>query len=151
MGFDKASMKGWGKEVLIFGISGLIIAAYVVYRYQLSPNRNGSKLKEVQQLSSEAPIFPSFKDGGSNSNAGYGLANVTRYFYSTTDYDEVKAFYSTSLTQRGWHLAKEGAVGRTGRELTFTKEDMSIIIFYTGKDSDQGYDYAINYVWRDNR
>jgi hypothetical protein len=123
----------------------------VCYKWQVSRNRNNSKLVEVQQLPSEIPVFPAFKDGGSNYSSGFDLANVTRYFYSTADYGEVKNYYSAELSQRGWVLSKEESIGIAGKQLTFVKGDFSIVIFHTGKSPNQGYNYAIDYVWRANK
>lgn len=148
----KAMLKGWRKEVLIFTISGLLVFLFVYQMKQNSPNKDDSKLKEVQQLVSEIPDFPAFKSAGTtNYKSGYEVVDITKHFNSTADYNEVKDFYSKIFSQRGWTALGEEHVGRSSKQVTFQKGEFSVIVYHVDGDPNRGYNYAIDYVWRDNK
>jgi hypothetical protein len=150
--FNKPELRTYKKIALILAAFGLLGLLFVFNIRQGSLNLDNSKLREVQQLSSAIPIFPAFTESGTNYSSGYTLANITKYYNSNANYDEVKEFYSDMLAEKGWTLLRESSIGGNGgKELAYQKDDFSIIIFYAGMNSNSGYNYAVNFVWQDSR
>ncbi len=85
-------LKKFAKEIIIFGFFTLIVAAYFYHMKRASPNQNGVKLREVQQLAAQTPVFPVLTDQGSDSNSGLTSADFTKYFYSTATYADSQIF-----------------------------------------------------------
>lgn len=138
----------WKREAAIFAVCGLLIALYFFNLRQRSPNRDGAKLNEVQQLSYEAPVYPDFTEVGSNLKSSYTVVDLTKHYRSSANFDDVKKFYQSSLQRDGWTLIAAGVGGGTeSRELRFKKGQFTISIFHTRSSS--VYDYAIDFVWDD--
>lgn len=138
----------WKREVVIFGACGLLIGIYFFGLRQRSPNRDGAKLKEVQELSYTTPVYPDFAQVDSNLKSGYSVVDLTKYYRSSANFDDVKKFYQSSLQPDGWTRIIEGlSAGAEGRELKFKKGQFTISIFHAKSSS--SYDYAIDFVWND--
>jgi len=144
---EKTAMRKFAKEIIIFGSFTLIVAAYFFHMKRASPNQDGAKLSEVQRLATQTPVFPPLKDQGSTSNSGLTSADFTKYFYSTATYSDVKQFYSDVLKKDGWIESNDEDIGVNGKQVTFRREEFSIVIFYTGNQSATAYNYAIDFVW----
>jgi hypothetical protein len=141
-------LKSWKKEALIFAVCGLAVLLYVLHLRQSSPNLDDDKLREVQELSASLPVFPGFNQVATNSKSGYTSVDLTKYFYSNADYNDVKEFYFKILEKDGWVLSAEDTSEAKGRrELTFKKGQFSILIFHSNASS--VYNYAIDFVWSD--
>ena len=91
---------------------------------------NDEKLREVQQLVTDIPGFPDFKEVGSNTMADNSSILISKYYVSKAPYEDVKNFYFQFLTSHGWRIAEEKPLSVWGRDyggkkLTFIKENFS--------------------------
>ena len=124
---------------------------------QFSPNKNDGKLKEVEKLYTNLPIHRGFTETWSSSVSKSMLASVGKHYKSDARYEDVKHFYVTNLIPEGWQLTKEiplkdWSEDYGGRELTFTKEQYSIVIEYRGdKAISPDWNYAIDVGWHSTR
>ena len=123
---------------------------------QFSPNKHDAKLKEVENLWASLPIPAGFEETWRGSTSKSMLASVSRHYKSDARYDDVKSFYVTRLIPEGWHLSKEEALkdwlGGGGRQLTFTKEEYSVVIEYEGEKAiDPDWNYAIGVGWQSGK
>ena len=124
---------------------------------QFSPNKNDVKLKEVEQLYSNLPIYQGFRETWSGSVSKSMLASVGKHYKSDAGYQDVKDFYVTKLVPDGWQLTKDiplkdWSEDHGGRELTFTKQQYSVVIEYRGdKVTNPDWNYAINVGWQSTR
>jgi hypothetical protein len=103
-------------------------------------------LKELEQISSSVPTFPAFGSGTVQTSSAADKAGIHKYYRSSANFDEVKNFYFTQLSQRGWSLFDSDAKG----EITFRKGEFLIGIYYTGNNSkSSNWNYSVSFVWRD--
>lgn len=121
----------------------LIFVLFVYVAKEASPNRGDAKLKELQGLSSETPTYPSFQIVNKSYSSRYLDAGVYEYYRSTAKYDDVKGFYSGTLSQRGWSLDGEDKE----KKMTFRKGELRIVIEF-GNDTDQSWNYAVDFLWK---
>ena len=124
---------------------------------QFSPNKNDVKLKEVEKLYTNLPIYQGFRETWSGSVSKSMLASVGKHYKSDARYEDVKGFYVAKLIPEGWQLTKEiplkdWSEDRGGRQLTFRKEEYSVVIEYSGdKAVDPDWNYGIDVGWHSNR
>lgn len=138
----------WKREAIIFGVCSLLIGLYIFSLRQRSPNRDGAKLNEVQELCYKTPVYPDFIEVDANLKSGYTVVDLTKYYRSSANFDDVKKFYQSSLERDGWTPIIEGvSAGTESRELEFKKGQFTISIFHTKSSSI--YDYGIDFVWDD--
>ena len=135
----------------VFIVSAVSTVAY--FAKKQSPNKDDAKLYEIRQLYSALPIPPDFHEIGSSFQSKTELALVTKYFKSKTPYDEVKAFYLERLIPAGWKLARERRMtdwfrDYGGHELTFEKNQYSVVIEYAGQQADSEWDYGMGVKWK---
>ena len=112
------------------------------------------QLDRLRHMAAETPTFADFKEVRSYNNNKLNNALLSLCYESSANYDEVKNFYSTILTAKGWSSPEEktvyGSFGlkekKDSRELIFRKAEYSISIAYGPKDSSGCY-YAISYIW----
>ena len=136
--------------IFVISIVGLLYWGYVLNRWRLSPNRHGEKFTQVQQICSQVPIFPEFREIDSHDSSDYTEVDLTRYFRSANGYQEVKSFYSRAMSADGWILVEEKPYGRG--ELTFRKSEFVVAIFAAPANaSGVEYDYAIDCIWSTRR
>ena len=132
-------------------ILGLFLAlTYWIKR--ASPNKDDGKLLEVRQTFLTLPLPPDFTETDSSFQSKAELALVTKYFKSPAPVDEVKEFYDQRLTAAGWTLVKDRPVtdwfrDLGGRQLTFRKQQNSVIVEYAGKAANDQWNYAISVKW----
>ena len=131
-------------RVLLALVFLLLFALFVYVAKEVSPNRGDAKLKELQGLSSETPTYPSFQIVNKTYSSRYLDAGVYEYYRSTAKYDDVKEFYSGTLSQRGWSLDAEDE----GKKITFRKGELRIVIEFAGDDTDHSWNYAVDFLWK---
>ena len=112
---------------------------------------NDEKLREVQQLVTDIPGFPDFKEVGSNTMADNSSILISKYYVSKAPYEDVKNFYFQFLTSHGWRIAEEKPLSIWGRDyggkkLTFIKGELLLSIQYEGSNN-VGRNYAFGYAW----
>lgn len=114
----------------------------------LSLNHNDEKLKEIQQLVKDTPVFPDFKEVDTHSISKDDRAGVYKYYHSNASYDEVKDFYLKTLGVRGWEPGSEETRMSGNKLLSFRKGEFLITIEYTDDNEFQNWhDYSISYDW----
>ena len=114
------------------------------------------QLAALHKLAADTPIFVDFKEVRSYDSNKPNHARFSKCYNSSANYNEVKSFYSETLTARGWSLPEEttvyGSFGfeekKDSRDLIFRKAKYSIAIAYGPKDS-SGCNYAISYIWEE--
>ena len=112
---------------------------------QDSPNRDDAKLKELEQISSSVPTFPTFASVDTSSSSALDDAGIYKYYRSSSSFYKVKDFYVEELSQRSWSLAEE-----TTKGLKFRKGEYLIAVQYAGSNSElHDWNYAVSFVWRD--
>lgn len=131
-------------------VTFLILSSIVRY---CSPSPGNQKMSELQQLALDTPIYSGFKEIESNSIVKSDRADLNKAFISNADYNDVRKFYTTELTQRGWKFLGERSLTTWGvdygaKQLSFEKGEFRIAIQYEGKrGNDIGKNYGIDYVW----
>ena len=76
------------------------------------------------------------------------------YYNSTAQFDDVREFYDSALLVKGWKEVSLQPTSRWlqntgGKELTFTKGDLKIVVDYSGR-RDQSSAYAVTFLWSVN-
>lgn len=112
------------------------------------------QLAALHKLAADTPIFADFKEVRSSNANKPNHALFSRCYNSSSTYNEVKSFYSKTLTAKGWSAPEEetvyGSFGleekKDSRKLVFRKAEYRISISYGPKDS-SGCNYAISYIW----
>lgn len=109
-----------------------------------------ARIKELQQLAADTDKFSDFKQVD-YSHVSKSERTVIAYFYSSAaPYDQVKQFYTRTLSEKGWTVHSEESMNvwlqQSGSRLTFTKGQYTIDLEHAG-DSDGGYQYAVDYAW----
>ena len=130
------------------------ILAFALAVFQLGCGRNsdGSKLRELERLQNEIPVFPSMVETSTNKTSKGTLAVISRSYTSDAAFDDVKQFYIAELKQRGWEYVGERSISDWGRNLggstvTFVSGEYRLSITYSGKHADYRWDYAVEIVW----
>lgn len=146
--------KTWMAKILPAAFFALIFLIIVFFAKEASPNRNDRKLKELQQLATEIPTFPTFRETATHHTSRFLDAGVYKYYNSNANYKEVKIHYSIVLIQKGWILTTEENLksifdGIGGKKLTFQKGDLRVTIEYTGKQENNiSWNYSVSFLWR---
>jgi hypothetical protein len=136
---------------------GVVILLSLANCKQFSPNNNDLKLKEVEKLFAALPIHRSFRETWSGSMSKSMLASLGKHYRSDARYEEIREFYVTALVPAGWLLTKERPLkvwskDYGGRQLTFTKEQYSVVIEYSGEKAiDPDWNYGIDVGWHSGR
>ena len=112
---------------LVIGVI-LIASVSILAKYckDHSLNKDDAKLKEVDAVFAQLPIYPDFQEVAHSADSKDALARSGKSFRSAGKYDDVRSFYSTKLSASGWQLAKERNMTDWfrdfgGRQLTFRK------------------------------
>jgi hypothetical protein len=118
------------------------------------PNRDDAKLRELQKLCAETPIYPTFFLSSTHESSRPKDAGVFMYYNSTAQFDDVREFYISALLVKGWREVSLQPTSRwlqnTGeKELTFIKGDLKIVVNFSGQ-RDQSWAYAVTFLWRFN-
>jgi hypothetical protein len=151
----KLNLKSLAVKILPSAAFVILFLLFVHWNKQSSPNRDDAKLKELQQISSEMPVPSSFSEVSTNFSSRGMDAGVYKTYRSPASYGDVKRFYSERLITKGWILRREKnheswIIDTDGKDLEFQKGDMYIIIEYNGTKGNNSWNYAVNYVWRNN-
>jgi hypothetical protein len=109
-----------------------------------------AKIKELQELASQTETFPGFEQVD-YSDISNSEGTIVAYFYkSSAPYEQVKEFYTRTLSAKGWASGPEKPLSswavRTGTKLTFFKGQYRIDVEYTA-DSEEEYQYSVGYGW----
>ncbi|MCA1815914.1 MAG: hypothetical protein LC746_05810 [Acidobacteria bacterium] len=132
----------------------MFISSVFLWKY-FSPNRNDAKLRELQQISTEAPVYPAFIHTSTQTSSRASDAGVYESYASMATYEQVKEFYDEALTKKGWTMASEENGHSAdqvdgGNTLIFRKGDYSIAIEYHGRrPSDRVGDFSVSFLWRE--
>jgi hypothetical protein len=59
-------------------------------------------LKELQLMAAKMPLLPSFQERRRSENSKHGLATIIITYYSPASYEEVKDFYSKTVSAKGF-------------------------------------------------
>jgi hypothetical protein len=116
------------------------------------PNSDGSKLRELEQLQSTLPIFPSMIETSVHTDSKGTLAGISKLYKCEARYDDVKVFYMAGLRKGGWEYSDERSIrdwerDLGGRQLTFRKNEYKFSVTYAGENANYGWDYAIDIQW----
>jgi hypothetical protein len=115
-----------------------------------SPNKDDAKLKEVEAIFAQLPIYPDFQEVAHSTDSKDAMVRSGKSFRSAAKYDDVRSFYSNKLFASGWQLARERNMTDWfrdfgGRQLTFRKGQYSIVIEYRGdKEPNPDWNYGID-------
>jgi hypothetical protein len=144
-------IKPWlHKAILPAAFAGLFLT-FIYVAKDMSPNRGDLKLKELQQLSANIPVFPQFTKVGTHYSSRFLDAGVYNYYISTAKYEEVERFYLQILAQEGWVKSNEESAQlyteAKAKKLIFKKGDYRFVIEYAG-ESTTSWNYALNFLWR---
>jgi hypothetical protein len=139
---------------LVIGVV-LIATVSILAKYckDHSPNKDDAKLKDVEAIYAQLPIYPGFQEVSHSADSKGVLASSGKSFKSAAKYDDVRSFYSNKLSASGWQLANERNMRDWfqdfgGRQLTFRKGQYSIVIEYRGdKEPNPDWNYAIDIDW----
>lgn len=128
--------------------------AFSFFYLGCGPNADGAKLRELEKLENELPIFPSMVETSSHKTSKGGLAVMSRSYSSDAPYEHVKKFYIEELTRQGWIYAGERVIKDWGRDLggsmlTFRNSEYRLSITYSGEHADYGWDYTVAVVWEE--
>lgn len=119
------------------------------------PNRDNSKLREIERLWQTVPVYPGMVEVDRSSSSSGGEALVSRHYQSDAPFDEVRSFYVEQLGGRGWQLVDDREVKDRGRirgerQIEFRRGEFYIDIRYSGARRDElGWTYAIDVEWYD--
>jgi hypothetical protein len=147
-------MKSLAFKVLPSALFFMVFLFLVHLEKQNSPNRDDLKLKELQQLATEIPVFPAFSEVTTHESSRSIDAGVYKYYFGVAHYDDVKQFYSSKLGERGWRLSREENLkdwfrDYGGKQLTFEKGNYLIVIEYDGDNPNRGRsNYGVSFIWR---
>jgi hypothetical protein len=116
------------------------------------PNSNGSKLRELESLQQGVPVFETFVETSVHKTSKSDLAGISKLYKSAAPYDDVKRFYVSQMTDKGWEYTGEQSIlnwgeDRGARTLAFRCGEYRLSIFYTGEDPEYRYRYAIEIGW----
>ena len=133
----------------------LIGSVSILFKYckDHSQNKDDAKLREVDAIFAQLPIYPDFQEVAHNADSKDASVRSGKSFRSAGKYDDVRSFYSGKLSTSGWQLAKERNMTDWfrdfgGRQLTFRKGQYSIVIEYRGdKEPNPDWNYAIDIEW----
>jgi hypothetical protein len=138
-------------------VVGVILIATISilakYSKDHSPNKGDAKLKEIEAVYSQLPIYPDFHEVAHNFSSKDVSALTGRSYSSSAAYADVRSFYSDKLSASGWQLTNERNMKDWwrdfgGRQLTFRKGQYSIVIEYRGdKEPNPDWNYAIDLEW----
>ncbi|HBB88251.1 MAG TPA: hypothetical protein DC047_11605 [Blastocatellia bacterium] len=141
---------------LIVGVV-LIATISILAKYSKdhSPNRGDAKLKEIESMYSQLPIYPDFQEVAHNFSSKDVSVMTGKSYMSSAKYADIRSFYSDRLSASGWQLTNERNMKDWwrdfgGRQLTFRKGQYSIVIEYRGdKKPNPDWNYVIDFEWHD--
>jgi hypothetical protein len=129
------------------------VSVWAKYSKDHSPNKDDAKLKEIDALYSQIPVYPDFQEVTHSGDSKDVSARLGKSYSSAGKYFDVRSFYSDRLTRSGWQLSRERNMTDWfrdfgGRQLTFQKGEYSIVIEYRGdKEPNPDWNYAIDVEW----
>jgi len=126
-----------------------LAAACTIQGCYISPEGK-AKIKELQDLAAQTEKPADFQQVDYSHISNSDVTIIAYFYKSAAPYEEVKEFYTRTLTAKGWTTTPEKALSswtvRTGTKLTFLKGQYQIDIEYTG-DSAEEYQYSVGYGW----
>lgn len=140
-------------KLLIAALTFLAVYCFAITSKYFSPNRDDAKLKEVQQLAAEVPVFPEFKQVSSSSGSKDAIAGVDMRYRSRAGHDKVMNYYKQVLAEHGWLLEKEQRRNvllsdQIIYDVTFRKSGVELLInYWDTKPEDEWHTYDFNYIW----
>jgi hypothetical protein len=116
---------------------------------------DASHLVELKRLAAETPVFPDFAEVQFSRHMGKREIAVLTYFYRCScRYNEVKNFYVTALTARGWMLRSEEDVPKWftrdgSKALTFKRGEYTIEVEYDAA-ANAAVPFSVAFAWHLN-
>jgi hypothetical protein len=131
----------------------LSIFALALVRDYLGPNRDSSKFRDIENLWTAIPPYGRSIEKSSDSYSGGSKANISKYYKSDADFDDIRSFYHEVLISNGWTFSKEEHfkdwwIDKGGLHIYYRRGDYTFSIVYPGKKADYGWDYAVGIYWR---
>ena len=117
------------------------------------PNRDNSKLREIEQIWQTLPIYPSMVEVDRSSSSASSEALVSRQYQSDASFEDVRRFYVEQLARDGWQLVADREVKDRGRirgerQIDFRRGEFYLDILYAGaRRAELGWTYAIEVEW----
>jgi hypothetical protein len=112
------------------------------------------KLQELRELAAGTPKFQDFEQVDYSDISKNDEAIVAYFYRSSATYQEVRAFYTTTLGSRGWVLSTEEPQTewfvRSGDRLTFTKGNYVIHVEHVSA-KESHWRFAVDYCWYADR
>lgn len=119
------------------------------------PIRDGSKLRELEQILEAVPVYPGMVEVDRSSSLSVDDVHASREYRSSDTFNDVKRFYREKLPQDGWQFVEDREVkdrGRIKRErlLEFRRGKYHIDIKYAGERvAELGWTYSVSVGWYD--
>jgi len=116
------------------------------------PNSDGSKLRELEKIQTEIPVFPLLIETKTDTVSKGRIAVLSKIYKCDAPYDDVKKYYIDQLSERGWQYVGEREIRDWGTDLggstfSFRNGEYRLSITYAGSNANYGWDYAIETVW----
>ncbi len=119
------------------------------------PNRDNSKLREIEQVWQTVPIYPGLVEVDQSSLSSGSEALVSKQYRSDASFGEVRRFYVEQLGGQGWRLVDDREVKDRGRnrgerQVEFRRGEFYLDVRYAGaRRVELGWTYAIDVKWYD--
>ena len=145
------------KSIMVkFIVGALIIVGVLAAEHitkQNSPNKDDTKLKEVEQLFTTIPIYPGSQEINASWSSKDRIAGLIKTYKTDAGFNELKQYYMETLSQRGWRFDQEREIkdwwrDLGGRELRFRAGEYYVHIQYAGDKADYEWNYAVSVGWR---
>ncbi|HEX5734531.1 MAG TPA: hypothetical protein VF131_16980 [Blastocatellia bacterium] len=132
-------------------IVGVLAAEHITK--QNSPNKDDTKLKEVEHLFTNIPVYPGAQEVHASWSSKERLAGVIKTYKTEAGFNELKQYYTETLPRLGWHFDGEKEIkdwwrDLGGRELIFQAGEYYVHIQYAGDKADYAWNYAVSVGWR---
>lgn len=112
---------------------------------------NQEKLPELRRIAADTPSFSSFTEVNSYHSGKRENAGLFYFYSSPANYDEVKRFYTETLTAKGWSYPEERPVPKWliddgSKVLVFRKGEYRISVEYDAATGTR-WRYSVSFVW----
>ena len=131
----------------------LSIFALALVWDHFGPNRDGSKFRDIENLWIPIPQYDRSIEKSSDSYSTGRKADVSKYYKSDADFDDIRSFYHEVLIGNGWTFSKEEhftdwGIDKGGIRIYYRRGDYTFSIVYPGKNANYGWDYAVGINWK---
>lgn len=139
---------GIGSFVFVLSVFGLMLM-----HDHYGPNRDGSKLRDIENLWGAIPLYGRSIETASVSMASGRKAYISKKYKSDAAYDDIRSFYHEALTRGGWYLINERRITDWGIDrgesiIKYRQGGYTLSIDYAGrKNANYGWNYSIGIGW----